>query len=601
MGKAVVRGGFDTWAGAGAPSTEHPRTPFLQLDAGAREAFIYFKSPVPRGATVTKATLQFHARFESTGFRAITVRRIAESWKQGRLNWNNRPSTHGAAVTAEVYTLQNGDPIEFDVTTHLQTIANGARNYGWKVTTDSTVMHRLYGLNAGRFKPTLTVEWSDAPDKPTSLTPSSGVVATTHPVLQFDYTDVSGSTTLAAVQVQIDADRTGAADFDTGEVSTTEPELNLADTAFTGLTGTPTYWRVRVKDEAGLWSDYSDWTEISYLGAPTLTMTNPPVEGTVTEPTPPIAWSLSTAQVAWRVRIRDLSGKQLYDSGKNPGTATSHTLPAGILKDGRTYVADVRAWDIEDREAVPGFPTYARAVREFTMTDDPGTSGVVSFTATAAPDAPYADLTWERSTMPDGFAVYRDGTHLANLEPSDVIVPSTTTYEWRDASANPHVSNTYTVRAIVNGKQSAPGTSQSVTPKPTGIWLIDTDRDLVVSIAGEDAGTWTMPDDAATYVPVGSTETVRVVGGLRGYEGGLSGVLIDGFHGRTVAEQEYDLLRIKEDPSKTVRLVAGDVNINVVIGNVSIAPTPKTRHGDIVKDVGFDFWQVGELTFEPRL
>ena len=150
MGKAVVRGGFDTWAGAGAPSTEHPTTPYLRLNSGSNEAFIYFKNPVPRGATVTKATLTFYSRGAFSGAHDISVRRVNESWKVGRLNWNNRPATTGTTVTVSAGALSEAERIEFDVSSHLQTITNGANNYGWKVTTAATALHTLYGLNAGR-------------------------------------------------------------------------------------------------------------------------------------------------------------------------------------------------------------------------------------------------------------------------------------------------------------------------------------------------------------------------------------------------------------------------------------------------------------------
>jgi hypothetical protein len=157
------------------------------------------------------------------------------------------------------------------------------------------------------------------------------------------------------------------------------------------------------------------------------------------------------------------------------------------------------------------------------------------------------------------------------------------------------------VKAVVNGKQSPAGQTATATTNPVGVWLIDLDRDVTVVLADDDEGSWEMPDEASVYTPIGSEEVVRIVGGLRGYEGSLSGLLIEGFHGKTFAQQEKDLWSIKERPSQTVRLIAGDVNTRVLIGNVVVAPRPTTRKGDIVKEVSFDFWQVGELQFEPRL
>lgn len=604
MSRAVVRGGFDTWVGAANPTAEHPGAKHLRLDAGGQESYLYFRSPVPRGATVTSATLRVYARGASSGARTLTARRVAESWKARQTNWNNRPGTTGTAASKAFGALADGDPIEIDVTAHLQTIANGAGNFGWKITTDATTGHRIYGLDAGVHKPTLVVVWSDAPAAPTSLAPDEGATSKTHPTLTFDYTDVSGNTELAAVRVQISATKNGTTpDFDV-TVPTEEPELDLAQTAFPGLTGT-TYWRVYVQDGGGLWSEPSAWATLAYLAKPTTTITNPAniADPFVTESTPPITWTSSGSQVAWQVRItaQDDRSKILYDSGKRKGNATAHTLPKGILRDDRRYAVNVRTWDGADREATPGDPIFSFAWRDFFMDDDLTVPSTASLTATAVGDAPWVDLTWTRSTMPDAWEVVRDGKVILREDDPADLLETGTTYSWRDHTASPQRQHVYTVRAVVNGKRSTPGPSASITTSPVGIWLIDLDRGVTVSLAGDDEGTWSMTDDASTYVPIGSEETVRIVSGMRGLEGNLQGLLVDGFHGKTFEAQEGDLLDVKERPSQTVRLVAADVNMRVLIGNVSIAPTPITRKGEIVKRVSFDFWQTGDLGFTPRI
>lgn len=610
MGNAVIRGGVDAWVGAGAPNQEHPRTRFLRVDSGQRESFVYLRSPVPPGATVTSAVLRFVVRDSDGSARTLTCRRVGEKWGARRTNWKNKPGTTGTAAT---YSLPAGHQrdhvVEFDVTSHVQSVANGDEHYGWKITSDSTDLLHLYSLQAGREKPVLEVEWSDAPSAPTSLTPSEGAVSVSHPTLQFDYTDVSGATELAAVQVQIDpaSDEVTPA-FDSGEVATTDPEMDLGGTAYAGLTdGETTSWRVRVKDEAGLWSEWSEWAVLTRTAKGTVSITNPAdiADPYVSEPTPAISWTFSGVQTAWMVSITnaDARGSVLYTSGKRPGTETAHTLPEGVLKDSRNYSVSVRVWDDQDREATPGDPVFSAAWRDFVMSDDAGTAGVESLTGSVVADAPWVDLTWTRSTAPDAFAVYRDEVVVEVLDPTDVLVDGQTTeYAWRDSTADPYREHTWSVRAVVNGSQSTDeGLTYTATTAPVGIWLSDLERGVTVVFAGDDEGTWTMPDEASVYTPVGSEEAVRIVGGLRGYEGGLSGDLIDGFQGKTFAQQEADLWSIKERPSQKVRLIVGDVSLPVLIGNLSVAPRPITRKGGIVKGVSFDFWQVGGLQFEPRL
>lgn len=611
MGQAVIRNGIDAWVGAGAPNVAHPTTPMLRVDAGQRAAFIHFKNPVPRGATVTRATLRLTVYDkEGNDQRVVRVRRVTQKWVARKTTWNRQPnyaSTNLAGVTVPG-NAKRGHVVEFDVTDWMQAVANGQANYGFRLHTNISKQIRFYGFKRGRYAPALDVEWSDAPDAPTTLSPSEGAVSISHPTLQFDYTDVSGSTELAAVQVQIDPseDPPTTPAFDSGEVVTTEPELDLSTTAFAGVAhGETLYWRVRVKDGDGLWSEWSDWVILTRIDKGVVTITNPPdvAEPYVEEPTPPIAWTFSGTQVAWAVNVREADNPSsiIFNTGKEQGADTVYTLPKGVLRDDRSYVVQVRVWDDEDRERTPGDPVYAATHRTFVMTDDANTPGAETLTATAEPDRPWVTLTWTRPTMPDGFAIYRDGTVVEKFdEPIDAFV-SGTTYQWRDYSAAPYEQHVYSVRAIINGKQSPPGQTATIATTPRGVWLADIERDLIVVLAGDDGGSWEMPDEASTYLPLGASEVVRVVGGLGGYSGSLSGELIDGFYGKSVAEQEADLWEIKGSPVSPLRLVAGDVNIPVVLGNITVAPTPISREGQIVKHVSFDFWQVGELPFTPRL
>lgn len=601
MSKATVRSGFDAGVRSDKPALSNPRDKFLRLRSGQREAFVYFKSPVPLGATVTSATLRFYARGSSSGSRTLTATRVGASWKARRVNWNNRPGTTGSGATKAITGLSDGDVIDIDVTAHVQTIANGASNFGWKITTSATSVHNLYGLDSGN-KPLLIVEWSDAPAAPTSLTPSGGVVSAAKPTLQFDYADVSGNTELAAVHVQVDPAQNGASPaFDSGEVATTTSEFRLADSAYAGLANAATTsWRVRVKDGAGLWSDWSEWAEFTRTDKPAVTITNPS-GGIVQETTPPIIWSLAGTQSAFEVIVFDAAGKQLHSSLVQQGAATSYTIPPKVIVDGATYTVEVRAYDATaNRQETPGDPTYASARATFVVQDDPGTSPVATLIASADGVTPWPTLTFTRATAPDSWTVYRNGKAVAQLvDPADTLQGGTT-HVWTDYTAAPNRSHTYTVRAVVNGKQSPAGPSDDVTVEAAGIWIADPDRGLSVALWGDDDGQWASPDDASVYTPVGSSEVVRIVTGMRGLEGSLTGWLMDGF-GRTFDDLEGSLYDLKEHPSATVRLVAGDVNIPVVIGDITVAPRPVTRAGRLRKAVSFAFWQTGDLPYTPRI
>lgn len=600
MSREVVRAGFDAWAGSAKPSLEHPREVSLRLDSGQAEAFLWFKNPAPRGATVTSATLTLRAKGASSGSRTLTVQRVTGRWTEGRLNWNNKPSsTSSAQATASIGALSDGDSISVNVTAIAQAWASGSANYGFRVTTSTTAAHLLGSLNS-TLKPTLTVVWSDAPAKPTNLRPSSAATTIAKPHVVFDYLDVSGDTSLAAVQVQTSStsDFTSPA-FDSGEVATTSAGLDLAETAFAGLAeGETVYWRVRAKDGAGLWSAWSDPVTMTRTTLAPLTLTGP--TGSTFDPTPEVAWTM-TGQVRYRVlvyRTTDLS-RPIHDSGERLGAATAYTLPAGIVDDGPTYRVVVRGWDNAIREATPGDPGYASTQADFYLGTSPGVDPVATLAASPVDLSPWVDLEWTRTLVPDSFVVLRDGKIIATVDPDDVLV-SGSTYRYRYYGARPNREHTYAVRAYEGAAQSANGPTASLTTSPSGLWIVDLDRKVDVTLWGNDEGTWTMVDDASVYTPIGSTQVVRIVNGMRGLEGSLSGLLMSGF-GKTFEQMEADVYEIKSRPTQTVRIIAGDENFEALIGNVRISPKPETRQGEIVKGVSFDFWQVGALPFEPQI
>lgn len=611
MGSATIRSGFDSYSGSTYPAREHAKATHLRLKSGQNHAYIYLRSPAPLGATIVSATLTVFARQATSGPRALTASRIGESWKARSLNWNNAPDVLAGGVVANVDVLADADPIDFDVTAHVQTVADGGRHFGWRIETDATTVHWIHAFNAGENKPRLVVEWSDAPDAPTSLAPADSVVSVAAPVLRCDYTDVSGSTELAAVQVQVDpASDEVTPDFDSGEVAATEPELDLSATAYPGLAdATSTYWRVRVKDAAGLWSEWSDWVQITRAVKGTVTIDTPSV-GTpvVTDHTPAIEWTPSAAQSAWKVRITRASdrGVELYDSGKRIGTETEHTIPDGYLLDDDDYSVQVRSWDTQtDRQATPGDPRYAYAWLDFTITDDPAVALPTTVAAAVTADSPWVALAWSAAVEPHGWNIYRDGVLVAGgLDPADLLVAGTTyDYRWTDYTAAPLAQHTYEVRAVVDGARSDPVASGPVTPKPRAVWLADPDTGATVRIAGGDDPSWTMEDDATTLYPLGSSTPVRIVTGMRGLAGSTAGLLIDGWSATTLAAAEAVVWQMKASTSRgrTVRMVAGDINIAVLLENVTVAPSPLTRDGQLVKPISFGVVQIGAPAFEAWL
>lgn len=617
MSVATVTTGKDTWVDSTQPSKNNGATVWLTLrgSPSTKYAYVYLPNPAPRGAVVTSASLFLSVRSGWGSARSVTARRVTSSYAMSKATWSKRPTdTATGASTATVTPSPNdvGGFVELDVTDIVQAWANGADNYGLRISTTygdfNTRVAAFNHPNHAR-RPRLVVEWEDRPKKPTGLKPSASVVSVEKPTLAFDFVDVSGDRNLASVQVQIDPSMNGASPaFDSGEVPVEAPQLDLRDTAYAGLaSGSATSWRVRAKDGSGLWSEWSDWATFGRVAKGTVTILSPdpgadPV--VVEDVTPPILWSFTgtTNPAAWRVLVSTPTNPTVYihDSGHTVGADNSYTIPGGVLKGSGPYRLKVRVYDdAPGREVTPGDFLYAEAQTDFVMATDGTVTAPASLASTIDSDLPRVTLTWARTNAPDRWTILRDGEVIASeVDPDDTIV-SAGVHTWTDYTAQPGHDHEYAVRAVVNGKQSDDvGTAITVTvPTRPGIFLVDEDG-ATIALAGNDGGTWSEPEEDEVFLPVGARTPVRVVYGQRGFEGQLSGTLIDGFGGLGLDEQIEHLYRIKSTPAARRRLVVADLNFPALIGRITVAPSTYTRSGQLLRDVSFEFWQVGEYRFD---
>lgn len=593
MPSVTLRNATDAWTSADRPSVNYGDARKLWVGSGSRWAYVFFNRAAPLGATITSATLRLYYA-DTWAAATITVHRLGERWKVSRLTHANRPATTGSSVQASAPAGPAGTYVDVDVKPLLQAVSDGGAWFGFRVATSGG--NEPLGASEGTstLRPTLTVEWTEAPDAPTTLAPSgNAAVSVSKPTLRFDYTDALGDTALAAVQVQVDpaANWTTPA-WDSGEVPATVPQLALAATTYPGLANdASTYWRVRVKDGAGLWSEWSDDEQFKRVDLGSVTINNPAAspQNVVHDPTPPFLWAYSATQAAWQVLVTDpATDKTLADSGKQLGTETAWTPPSKKLTGLGPYRVEVRVWDAQHREATPDSLDHAVAVRDFTITSDTTVPPVVGL-AVQQPvqDRPVVRLEWTRSSAPDSYLVRRDGDVVAeDLLPGDLLV-SGTTYAYEDEGAAPWRTHTWEVQAVVNDAASE-WEQVAYTPRSRGIWLLDSERDRLVWLAGSEGGTFTQAEEASVFAPVGSRTVVRRVQGQRGYEGSLAGVLVDRA-GLAALESEASLLAMRGEPARPVQLVAGDLSLRVVLGNIGTYPTAQGTPPQRVAT--FDFWE----------
>lgn len=633
MANRTVVGGIDTYVSRVSPSQTNPRRRYalVKNETGASSRMLlYMKPPAPveAGVTITSARLRVRADFTPYSNMNFEARPVASSWKASKATWNNQPAlvSNGflaLPAVASVTGLQQGDIIEFDVTSHMQAVADGASFFGWRIVTpDTGKMVTLFtsdcSLRARR--PELYVEYSNAPAAPTDLTPSGGFfVSVQHPVFQYSFLDFGGNRDLLAHQIQIDPMDPEGDTFDTGWISASEAEWDSSTSSWPGLAGGAlARWRVRVRDGAGKESEWSDWASFERLNKGSLVINNPSAapNNFVQDVTPPITWTHSGMwpQDAYQVIVdqKSLIGTwmRVYNSGKRQGNADALTIPRGILSyanwstdPGGTgwqvkteYRVTVRTWDGQDRQHTPGDPVYYQARRQFVIRE--GTSAPVeNLVAQQVYPYPFTELTWTRATAPDRFIIVRNGRIIADLTP-DAVDQGDGSYRWVDKRGVLEREHTWGVLPIVNN-QMAPleGSTVKATIKSAGLWLMDPERHqrdavLILGFGSHAELSATVEDQVEEHQVIGRSRPVNIFNSLGVEKGTVTGVVTNNPMGTGVDRLEWrDRLRdFRTTPGRKLVLIGMDYAIPVRIKNVADWGDP-TR--DVI-NVSFEWTRANE-------
>lgn len=593
-----IRAGYDTWVSSTEPTSKHPRDNRLRVKGTSSYAYVYFPlGPELRNVTILSATLHLFGRDTGWGTQTVSVKRITQAWDAGTLTWNNKPDVGTTTATRAQTNPADGTDWAIDVTSLVLEFASGGRWRGMRVSIGDTTERRFNSLNATGSKPYLEVVWTDAPAEPVDLSPAGGrAVSVSRPVLSWSNENSPDGTDISAAQVQIDPAANGTTPAFDVTVATDLAELDLTQTAYAGLaSGASTQWRVRVKDEVGVWSAWSDWAPFSRVDKFSVSITTP---GTVVaEHTPPVAWTTSSAQTAWQILVTDPADPSivLHDTRRKTGTTQDYTIPGKddatgqrILADGRDYRLEVRAWDAVEREATPGDPRYSSAVVVFHYEDDPTVDKVINLDASQFGMTPYVDLTWQRTTTPDAWTIEVDDKVVDDSIPGADLLVAGTYYKYRYKDAAPDVEHTFKVKPTVNG-QKAGSPEVTVTPKPAGVWVLGPD-DIDVLITGKELGSFSMPDRGTTFVLPQSRNPVRITQGVGGWQGTISGRLAS-TAGRTADGWRNQLLKIKKR-GETVTLIVGGESFRAVLFDINVEPS---RDGGQTRQVSLEFFQVGNI------
>lgn len=586
--KTVVNA-TDTYVSSASPSKRFSRVSYLEVSATSY-GYVYFSLPFARGATIVSAKLTLTSYSATAATRTYRVGRVASKQNYSTMSWDNKPAMAPPYATATSSTANGGQKWVFDVATQLQAVSDGAFWWGFRIDTTSTAPFRFDSSQSpyADRRPVLVVEWADEPDQPSDLAPSGGLaVSTAKPVLRFTYGDFGGNTELSAVQVQVSTTSTfSSIAWDSGVQPATVPEFDLAASTFPGFTSAAAWWRVRVQDGAGLWSVWSEGAAVRYVERGLVTITQP-TGSVIMDPTPPVSWTFTGAQSAYRIVVfrGDKVREPVWDSGRRASASQATFVPEGILRDDKTYTITVMVWDDVERASVPGAPAYRQQSKTVWFDDDLATPRPTAVTATQRGQSPLIDIEWTVADQPDAFQLSRDGVILGQFEPSEVRVAGQK-YIFTDTSAPPLVPVRYDVRCVVAGKRSV-GMSTMLHHKVPGVWL--TTYAETVCLSGQEMGSPTL-GERSTVHEVGE-RVVVITDALRGHEGDWAGELHSNISiapGVSAKEWRDRLMRIRSNPLGA-RLHMGPVNVPVTLANISVRANP---HTELSYSASFSYWQV---------
>jgi hypothetical protein len=586
-----------TFAREDLPDANFGRKTFLTVRAVSggegRYAYIWADQPFDTDDHVFDALLDVYTRsgWDAGGPHTITVRRISEPWVTtgaSGLTWNNAPAVAGTAVTLEVDDTDDGTLIEIDVTSILEEAASGEPFYGFRLAVDTTGIKRLHSARAaaGEVHPSLATDWSADPGPPTDQSPSGGrSISLAQPPFGWVFADTKGEYQ-TEFQLQID----NATDFatpvyDSDWVASEDWEHTPDAGDFAATDGSTYYWRVRVRDNYGLESDWSDVASFRRDTKGTLAITNPPASpnNQVTDTTPVITHTFSDrTQEAVEYLLYEFddddSQWHLIYRTRRTTTDTSFTLPeeddeGNILLDLELYRIKVRVWDTLDRESRPGDRAYVELTREFTVVPgDPDPVETLVVAQGEGTDGGAVELTWTITVQPDAFTILVDGRIVALRIPSEDVLVGGSTYSYLLWNVSGRTEHDFEVRAVqLDGGEWSHSTGNPVEtfqPEPKGIWLVAIEEDIrlvLTTPAGSSEQKLAIAKSGATYNPVGRRAPVVIIDAVRGYEGSIAGSIGDylSVAGETWKHRLERLQGLR--PDSEIRLIFDDLNIRVAL------------------------------------
>jgi hypothetical protein len=616
MPSATIYTNIDAYANQNRQNVNfgHSRT-LLMSNTGSnlKYAYLYAPKPFADGSVITSAVLNFFVKegWDDVGGTTVTAKPINEAWKEGGLTYNGKPGVTTPGTPPTVVVAQNapdGTLYQIDITDEMQLVADGTNWHGIRLEIDKNDDHSIYAAENGNinYRAYITITWHAPPEPPTDLIPSGDqAVSVAQPTYRWQYADVLGDSVQAKSRLEIDNDSTFATPLhDTGLVANVDPQ---STPAYSLTDNTQYYARVMVQDDFGANSDWSETVSFYRRSKGTSSLSEP--DASEEEITPDIIFSQLSGRtqdaaeyflyeydssMAAYVEIYHRPKQAIASSG-----AITHNLPDGLVRtSGRDYKAVALIFDTIDRVWTPGDPPYVELSQVWQFARSGAITGSAALTLTQSGAGVVLD--WTRASQPTFWAIRVDGEYIDHDNDGDfrfVLAPySGTSYHATIYGLSSGTSHTIEVEAVVDTagimKHSSVNTTAAITPSIKGIWLVEPVAGTAVQLIATSEPDMKIGEASAVFNPMGARRPIIVTSGVRGYEGSASGIIAGSTYKNNLETMKGQL------NSKQLRLIFADINIPVILGQIT-GPTPKImRPGQIYYEAEFEFFQNGEFTVD---
>jgi len=616
VAKSILRNTTDAYISSASPNKTFSgaRLYVKANNPDTRNGYVFYGRPFPLGSKIISAVFSVWngSQLEGPGNTIVSVSRIGEPWKKSTLRWSNRPVSSGPVNVSKSGTISKNTRWDIDLTSMMQSVSNGADFFGLEFSANDGKgewFHSGRSPRANR-RPVLVIQWAEPiPDEPeisqdgTSSGPDGGspsngnAISEQYPVFTFSYTSDDEETDLDALEVQTfsaeDPLDSTTLVWDSGWVASVIPELDSSTTSYLGVANDQiVWWRFRFRDESGQQSGWSDVMSFTRKPLPIVTITNPAASPNnfVSENTPPISWSFSGMQRHWQVLLIDNESNNdvVWRSAKTTSADDATTIPAGIIQDDKFYRVTVRVWDDAFRQGNGGEPPFSSSTRDFTVKFAATVAPVTNLTANRVAPWHWAKITWNRSTQPDFWEVYRGSVMVGRYEGNDLLA-SGTSYEIIRRDGSPREDTVWRVVPIVNGKGSLDNPTVMTDFAATSAVLSELDGSNVVMFLNynrnqDDYTTSTVHDTVGDGPPVLIRQSNK---GNRGtFTGVLVGGLIPGVSGKGMRDRFNQL---KRGEGREVLLTVLDETMKVFINDAEIQAGADNE--GLFYNTSFDYYQ----------